>query len=90
MDELSFLKDLSGTGSPALIAMSIVYFARQLKNSIIKLEEGIEIIDQSLVKLNLTLTKLIVERDSDKKDIETIKTDLKQLSWRIDNGNKSS
>jgi hypothetical protein len=90
MDELSLLKDLHASGSPALIAMSIIYFARQLKNSIIKLEEGIEVIDQSLLKLNLTITKLIVERDYDKKDIENIKTDLKQVSWRIDNGNKSS
>lgn len=86
MDELTLVKELQGAGSPALIAMAIIYFARQLKTSILKLEGAIEVIDVSLVALNLTLTKLIVERDSDRKDIDIIKSDIKQIIWRIDNG----
>ena len=69
------------------IALAIMYFARQLKTSINHLEITIESMKKSLTDLNLTLTKLIVERDGDRKDIDEIKVDLKSLTERVKNGN---
>lgn len=84
--ELDLIKDLSGTSSPMMIAAAIMYFARQLKTSILKLEEAIEVIDGSLTKLNLTLTKVIVERDTDRKDIDNLRIDINQIKWSKANG----
>jgi hypothetical protein len=77
--ELEILKQLSGTSSPMLIAAAILYFARQLKTSIAQLESSVEDMKRSMSELNLTITRLIVERDSDRKEIEAIKLDLRDL-----------
>jgi hypothetical protein len=87
MDELAIFDKLSTSGSPMAIALAIMYFARQLKTSINHLELTIESMKKSLTDLNLTLTKLIVERDGDRKDIDEIKLDLRSLSERVKNGN---
>jgi len=53
--------------------------------SLSSIRDGLNDMGESIHKLNNTMTKLVVEREHDRRDIEILRDDLKIISGRIDN-----
>lgn len=96
MDELALIKLIAGSSPLAAVVMGAAFMIAkvmlrsqkpisELANHIEIITSSIEDIREGLHKLNNTMTKLVVEREHDRRDIEILRDDLKIISGRIDN-----
>lgn len=78
MEELSIISSAAkGGGIP--IAIAIVYFLKQIKTAISAMEKNFQEMNSNLQNLNNTMIKVVTERDSDRKEIDRLRDDIKEL-----------
>jgi hypothetical protein len=86
MEINDLIASLSASSPVSAFAIVALYYLRQIHVSFDHFKKTIDTLQESVSDLNSTLTRLVVERDRDKQDIDRLRNDFHILEGKFSNG----